>query len=343
MVIDDLSEPRIGEVRVRILAAGVAFTDVLIREGLYPGLPKVPFTPGYEIVGIIDKIGPEVEGLKIGQRIAALTVVGGYSEYICLPAHECVEVPTGVDATEAVGLVLQYVTAYQLLHRMAKVQAGDRILIHGAAGGVGTALLELGHLADLKMYGTDSATKHDLITNLGAIPIDYQQEDFKQQIHNLVPDGVDVVFDALGGRHLLASYQTLRSGGQLVCYGFSSALSTQRGRTLKVGSSMALLTLLKFWPDGRRAVFYSITDLKKRRPDWFREDLTTLLDLLVNGSIQPVIADRLPLADAAVAHKLLDQAEVRGQLVLLCGETPPSNLSEQRSDSSPVNHQPTSG
>lgn len=343
MVMNERPEPQVGEVGVRVLAAGVAFTDVLIREGLYPGLPKVPFTPGYEIVGIIDQMGPEVDGLKRGERVAALTVVGGYSEYICLPADECVQVPTGVDAAEAVGLVLQYVTAYQLLHRMARVQLGDRILIHGAAGGVGTAFLELGHLAGLKMYGTDAATKHDLIANLGATPIDDQREDFQQQIRRLVPDGIDVVFDAIGGRHLLASYQTLRPGGQLVCYGFSSALSSQRGRTLKVGSSMGLLTLLKFWPDGRRAVFYSIADLKKRQPDWFREDLTSLLDLLADGSIKPVIADRLPLADAAVAHELLDRAEVRGQLVLLCGETPEPDSSEQHSESSPVDHQSAPG
>ncbi|MGR3276336.1 medium chain dehydrogenase/reductase family protein [Acaryochloris marina NIES-2412] len=338
MVMDERPEPRAGEVGVRVLATGVAFTDVLIREGLYPGLPKVPFTPGYEVVGIVDQLGPGVAGLDIGQRIAALTVVGGYSEYICLPEHECVSVPPEVDVAEAVGLVLQYVTAYQLLHRIAKVQPGDLILIHGAAGGVGTALLELGHLAGLKMYGTDSASKHDLIANLGATPIDYQQQDFQQQIRRLTPNGMDVVFDAIGGRHLLGSYQTLAPGGQLISYGFSSALSAQWGRLLIVGGSMGLLTLLNIWPDRRRAVFYNIADLKRRQPNWFRDDLMSLLDLLVDGSIQPIIADCLPLTDAAAAHDLLDHAAVRGQLVLLCNETFQANSSKPESKSLPVEH-----
>ncbi|ABW32699.1 medium chain dehydrogenase/reductase family protein [Acaryochloris marina] len=338
IVMDERPEPRAGEVGVRVLATGVAFTDVLIREGLYLGLPKVPFTPGYEIVGIVDQLGSGVAGLDIGQRIAALTVVGGYSEYVCLPAHECVLVPPEVDVAEAVGLVLQYVTAYQLLHRIAKVQSGDRILIHGAAGGVGTALLELGHLAGLKMYGTDSTTKHDLIANLGATPIDYLPENFQPQIRRLTPNGMDVVFDAIGGRHLLGSYQTLAPGGQLISYGFSSALSAHWGRLLKVGESMGLLTLLSIWPDRRSAVFYNITDLKRRQPNWFRDDLTSLLDLLADGSIQPIIADRLPLADAAVAHNLLDHAAVRGQLVLLCDETFRANSSKPERKSSPVDH-----
>ncbi len=343
IVVDECPEPQVGEVRIRVLATGVAFTDVLVREGLYPGLPKVPFTPGYEIVGIVDQLGPEVEDLKTGQRVVALTVVGGYSEFICVPAAECVLVPDGVDSAEAVSLVLQYVTAYQLLHRIAKVQAGNRILIHGAAGGVGTALLELGHLIDLQMYGTDSATKQDLIANLGAVPIDYQQKDFRQEIRRLAPEGVDVVFDSIGGRHLLQSYQTLRSNGQLVSYGFSSALANQRGRLLKLGSSMGLLTLLKLWPDGQKAVFYSIADLKQRQPDWFQEDLKILLDLLANGSIQPIIADRLPLEDAAHAHELLDQSDVRGQLVLLCSQAAGSDSSERHSQSPSIDHRPAPG
>jgi NADPH:quinone reductase-like Zn-dependent oxidoreductase len=161
---DHLPEPQTGEVRVKILACGVAFTDILIREGLYPGIPKVPFSPGYEIVGVVDKLGAEVDTVELGQRVTALTIVGGYSEYICLPAAELVPVPAEVDTSEAACLVLQYVTAYQLLYRIAEVKPGNRVLIHGAAGGVGTALLELGKLLDLQMYGTASKAKHELVS-----------------------------------------------------------------------------------------------------------------------------------------------------------------------------------
>ncbi|RUR72892.1 medium chain dehydrogenase/reductase family protein [Chlorogloeopsis fritschii PCC 9212] len=315
---DELPEPQTGEVRVRILASGVAFTDVLIREGLYPGIPKPPFSPGYEIIGIVDKLGLGVSTLELGQRVVALTIVGGYSEYLCLPATELISVPKEVDALEAVSLVLQYVTAYQILHRIAKVKSGDRILIHGAAGGVGTALLELGKLAGLEIYGTASKSKHELVSSLGAIPIDYKNEDFVQRIYSLTGDGVDIVCDAIGGSHLLDSYKTLRKQGILINYGFSSALSGKRNRIFKLGASFILLLLLQLLPDGKKALFYNIAGFKKQHSDWFREDLTKLLDLLVHKQIKPIIADRLPLAAAARAHELLDCSAISGQLVLLC-------------------------
>jgi NADPH:quinone reductase-like Zn-dependent oxidoreductase len=315
---DELPEPQAGEVRVRILATGVAFTDILIREGLYPGVPKVPFSPGYEIVGVVDQLGVGVSDVHTGQRVVALTITGGYSEFLCLPATELVPVPEGVDAAEAVCLVLQYVTAYQLLHRIAQVKAGQSILVHGAAGGVGTALLELGKLANLKMYGTASKAKHQLVANLGGIPIDYQNEDFVERIRGLTNDGVDVVFDAIGGTHLLSSYKTLAPQGKLISYGFSSALNSKRGRILKLGASFLVLSLLKLLPDSHYTVFYNIARFKQQHPEWFREDLTTLLNLLSHQQIKPIIADRLPLEAAAQAHELLEHSAVSGQLVLLC-------------------------
>ena len=318
VVEDELPEPQVGEVRVRILATGVAFTDVLIREGLYPGIPKVPFSPGYEIIGVVDKLGTGVSTLELGQRVAALTIVGGYSEFLCLPASELVPVPAGVDSAEAVSLVLQYVTAYQLLHRIAKVKPGERILIHGAAGGVGTALLELGKLAGLEMYGTASQPKHELIARLGGIAIDYKHEDFVGQIRHFTRDGVDVVFDAIGGSHLIKSYKTLRKNGCLINYGFSSALATKSHRMLTFAANFVLLLMLKWLPDGHNVAFYNIAGFKKQHSDWFREDLTSLFNLLAQGQIKPVISDRLPLTQAAHAHELLDHSAVHGQLVLLC-------------------------
>lgn len=311
-------EPKVNEVRIKVIATGVAFTDVLIREGLYPGVPKPPFSPGYEIVGIVDKIGSQVSNCTLGQRIAALTIVGGYSQYLCLPETELIPVPETVDAYEAVCLVLQYVTAYQMLYRLAQVKAGEKILIHGAAGGVGTALLELGKRANLEMYGTASLAKHELIYGLGGIPIDYKHEDFVQKIHTLTHDGVDIVFDPIGGNHLIESYKILRKGGRIISYGFAGVLKQKYVRVMGIAYSFLLLSLLKLLPDGRKAEFYSIANLKQSYPKWFREDLTKLLRMLAHQEIKPIISDRLPLSEAIRAHELLDKSAICGQLVLMC-------------------------
>jgi NADPH:quinone reductase-like Zn-dependent oxidoreductase len=329
MVEDEVPEPKAGEVRVKILATGAALTDVLMREGLYPGVPKLPYSPGYDIVGLVDKQGPGVSQPSLGEHVLALTVTGGYSEFICLPAAELVAVPTGVDPIKAVCLVLHYVTAEQMLHRVAQVTPGQKILIHGAAGGVGTALLQLGKLAGLEMYGTASRAKHALVEELGGIPIDYKEEDFVARIRNLTGDGVDVVFDAMGGPHLWRSYKALRSGGKLVSYGAHSALASKGGKLLKAASGFVLLGLFNLIPDGRKTAFYSIETFKKQHPNWFREDLTHLLDLLAHGQIQPVIAQQIPLAEAARAHEWLDRAAVQGQIVLLCQEETPIEETDQ--------------
>ncbi len=315
---EELPEPKTGQVRVKILATGAAFTDVLMREGLYPGVPPLPYAPGYDIVGIVDQLGTGVSNLELGQVVIALTIVGGYAEYICLPADDLVSVPSGIDPFEACCLPLVYLTAYQMLHRIAEVKPGKRILIHGAAGGVGTAMLQLGKLLDLQMYGTASKPKHSVVSNLGGIPIDYKNEDFVQRIRKLTGNGVDVVFDTIGGNHLLRSYQVLRSQGQLIKYGVSSAVWAKSGKLLTDASSFMLLTLLKLLPDGRKAVFYNIASCKKRHPDWFHADLTELLNLLAQRKIQPLIAQRLPLSEATHAHELLDQSAVSGKIILLC-------------------------
>ncbi|MEB3336695.1 MAG: medium chain dehydrogenase/reductase family protein [Leptolyngbyaceae bacterium] len=322
MVEDELPEPKAGEVRVKVLATGVAFTDVMMREGVYPGVPKLPYSPGYDIVGTVDKLGAGVVSLAVGERIVALTMVGGYSEFLCVPAADLVSVPVGVDPVQAVSLVLHYTTAYQMLHRVARVKAGERIVIHGAGGGVGTALLELGRLADLEMYGTEAEAKHDLVAQLGGFPIDYQHEDFGDRLRQLAPEGVDAVFDSIGGNNLLRSYKTLRQGGRLVSYGFLSAFTGKGNKNFKIAATLLRVQILNLLPDGRRASFYNITALKAQHPDWYREDLTTLLNLLAQGQIQPIIADRLPLEEAARAHALLDQGAVSGKLVLMCNTSP---------------------
>src|SRR5512136_2646153 len=216
VVEEERPEPKDGEVRVSVLAAGVSLPDIMAREGIHPETPPVPFTPGWDLVGVVDRLGAGVLGVQPGQMVAAMPIHGAYAEFVCLPHHELVPVPSGLDAAEAVSLVLNYITAYQMLHRSAKVKPGQRVLIHGAAGGVGTALLQLGRLARLEMYGTCSSRGAQAVSDLGGIPIDYQHQDFVKEIHRLTGEGVDVVFDPIGGSHLWQSRKALRPRGRVV-------------------------------------------------------------------------------------------------------------------------------
>ena len=323
---EDLPEPRTGEVRLRILATGVAFADVFMRYGMYPNTPSLPFSPGYDVVGVIDRLGEGVSEFTASETAAALTMFGGYAQYLCVPARELTRVPAGVDPGEAVSLVLNYVTAYQMIHRVAALTAGQSVLIHGAAGGVGTAALELGKLAGLKMYGTASRGKHDLVTALGGIPIDYKSDDFVARILQMTSGaGVDAVFDAVGGSNWWRSYKTLRPGGKaaggtLIGYGMSSVIEGGKPSKLRGAASFALIGVLNILPDGKSARWYSITTEKQRHPEWFREDLARLLEMLREKKIRPQISERLPLREAQRAHQLIEHAKVTGKIVLLCQE-----------------------
>jgi len=224
VVEEECPKPKDGEVRVRVLAAGVSLPDLLMGEGVHPETPRLPFTPGWDLVGVVDRLGSGVPGIEPGQIVAALPITGAYAEFICLPQGELVPVPSGLDAAEAVSLVLNYVTAYQMLHRSAKVRAGQHVLIHGAAGGVGSALMQLGRLAGLELYGTCSSRGAPAVSDLGGIPIDYQHLDFVNEIHRLTSEGVDVVFDGIGGTHMWLSREALRPGGRVVAYGLTTSL-----------------------------------------------------------------------------------------------------------------------
>jgi NADPH:quinone reductase-like Zn-dependent oxidoreductase len=316
----ELPEPKSGEVRVKVLVTSAAFTDVWIRKGTYPDVKeKPPFSPGYDMVGVVDKLGEGAIHFKVGQRVADLTVIGAYSEYLCLPESRLTPVPEGLDPAEAVSLILSYVTAYQMLHRVAKVKRGQRILIHGAGGAGGTAMLQLGKLLDLEMYGTASKSKHELIRRLGATPIDYKSEDFVERIHNLTGDGVDAVFDSIGGDNFKRSFSVLRQGGKLVAYGFYNSVLGKGG---SIPLDFIRLMLWNLLPNGRSTAFFSIVPLRKKHADWFVEDLTKLFDLLAQNKIKPVIAARLPLTEAKRAHELIEQADVQGKIVLTVDETP---------------------
>jgi NADPH2:quinone reductase len=319
-------EPSAGEVRVRVLAAGVSLPDIMAREGIHPETPRVPFTPGWDLVGVVDRLGDNVRGIEPGQIVAAMPISGAYAEFVCLPERELVPVPSGLDAAEAVSVVLNYITAYQMLHRSACARMGQRVLIHGAAGGVGTALLQLGRLAGLQMYGTCSARGASTVSNLGGIPIDYRNQDFVAEVHRLTGEGVDVVFDPIGGAHIWRSRNTLRSGGRVVVYGHTTSLrdglaSGSRGRHRFRGMPIIALYVVGSWllPGRKRVVGYSIQWLKRLRPALFRQDLIVLLDLLRHRKIEPIVAQRFPLAEARHAHDLLGKGGVTGKIVLVPG------------------------
>lgn len=317
---EDRPEPQAGEARVKVQAAGVSAYDLMFRQsGKLPGTPRVPFTLGADIVGVVDKLGEGVSTVELGQRVAgatfALNNCGGYAEFLCLPASELVPVPSNVDPAEAVCLVINYLTAQAMLHQAAKVKHGERILVHGAAGGVGTALLQLGKLAGLKMYGTASKYNHELVSSLGAIPIDYRAEDFVKRIRSLTSDGVDVVFDPIGGaKQVWRSYQALRKGGRLVWFGMAA---TKKHGLRIIPLTLLMRLLLSLIPDGKQVPLAPSFDKDNA---WYRKTMTELLDLLADGSIKPVVAERIPLVEAVRAHELLERGGHAGKVVLIANE-----------------------
>jgi NADPH2:quinone reductase len=319
LVEEDLPNPRPGEVRLKMLAAGVSFADVLMREGIHPEARRPPFTPGWDVVGVVDVLGEGVGAVPLGATVAAMPIVGGYAEYLCLAETELVRVPPQLDPAEAVCLVLNYVTAYQMLHRSAQARPGETALVHGAAGGVGTALLQLARLHGIQTYGTASAGKLRTIEGLGGHAIDYKRSDFLKVIQGLPRGDVDIVFDGVGGWNLLRSWRALTRGGRLVAYGLESSLAGGKRdlkRLLSSATGWAAAYTLSLLTRHKRLLVYSIQMLKRRKPDWFRQDMATLFDLPGRGELKPVIDRRLPLEQAALAHELLGKGETVGKIVL---------------------------
>ena len=321
--------PGPGEVRVRVLASGVSFTDALIRAGTYLGGPKPPFTPGYELVGVVEELGPGCSSLREGDRVGALTVWGANAERVCVPEKYAVEVPEDLDPAEVVSLVFPYMTAYQMLHRAARVQPGETVLVHGAAGRVGTAVLELGMLAGLRLYGTASARDLAAVERLGAVAIDYRNEDFLARVRDLTGGkGVDVVIDGIGGAVALRSFRALRRGnpvrgdpgGRLITMGNYATLAQGRKSWrgwLEWYPATAAVALWGLLSPFRRVLGFRVQKLRIDHQDWFREDFGVLLELLRRGEIHPIVAERLPLSDVRRAHELLEQSAAKGKLVLV--------------------------
>lgn len=307
-------EPAAGEALVKVLASGVAFADVLCRQGRYPLAPKMPFTPGYDLVGVVEKVGKGASAWREGQCVAALLPkFGSNAEYVCVPVAWLTPVPAGVDLVKATAVILNYLTAYRILHHTAKAKSGERLLVHSAAGGVGTAVLQLGRALGLELYGTASAGKLDLVAGLGATPIDYRREDFAGRIRQLTNDGLDIVCDPVGGQTMVKSYQLLRRGGRLVNYGMAGT----GGGKIGVMRNIVRLAWYGLKRDGRQAFFYGSTpDLVKKENAWYQESLQALFAMLADGRIAPIIGATLPLSQIDEAHRLLETGKVTGKIIL---------------------------
>jgi len=317
----DVPVPKAGrcEVRVRVLASGVEYTDTLIRKHLYPqtSLRRPPFVMGYDLVGEVDQLGDGVSGFQLGERVADMTVVGSNAAYRTLRADQLTRVPPGVDPADAAALILSWTTAYQLLHRAACVQRGQRVLVQGAAGAVGQALLVLGRMHGLQLWGTARAEHATLIRELGGTPIDYQREDFTR----VLPGGFDVVFDGIGEDGYRRSFAALKRGGLLCAYGYTAGVQAQRG-IVPMMMWVARLYLWRWLPRGRRACFYSINATRARHPAWFKEDLECLFGMLANKAIRPRVAARISFDEVADAHRHLEGGGLQGKLVLCPSRAP---------------------
>jgi NADPH:quinone reductase-like Zn-dependent oxidoreductase len=319
VVENELRPPPAGEVRIKVLAASVSRPDVTVRTGdtLYHGTPlekKAPFVPGYAIVGTVDATGDGVTETAVGERVGVMTVTGGYTEYLYWKSDQLIPVPATVDPGDAVTLILNYIVAWQVLHRAAKVKTGEIALIIGASGGIGTALLQLSQLAGLKVYGLASSSKHHILATYGATPIDYHRQDFVQVVRQAEPQGIDVVLDGMSRMNYVeGGLSLLRRGGRLICFGDPGRLGT----LLRMLRTFAAVNLL---PDGKTFKLYgtSAYSLGARRS--YLEDWATLFKLLEEGKIKPVIAQRFPLLEAAEANRLLESGSVAGNVVLIAPE-----------------------
>jgi NADPH:quinone reductase-like Zn-dependent oxidoreductase len=316
----ELPTPTAGQVILRMDATGVSFAEQQMRRGKYYDQPPFPFVPGYDVVGTVTAVGPDVDAAMIGRRFAAVTKIGGWASSLLLDAADLVPVPDSVSAADAETVVVNGITAWQMLHRTARVPAGATIVVLGANGGVGSTLVQLARHAGITVIGTASTRHHDTVRELGAIPVDYRDPEMYQRIRELAPDGVDAVFDHVGGTGIKESWRLLRRGGTLVSYGTAATKDEEGNSQLPVLKSFARLALWNYLPNGRSAHFYNFW-AGKRRLDTFRnrlrEDLTQVLALVADGVLTPQVAARFPLADAGAALALAESRTVAGKVIIV--------------------------
>ncbi|WP_424952139.1 medium chain dehydrogenase/reductase family protein [Deinococcus sp.] len=321
-----LPAPSTGQALIQIDASGVSFAEQAMRRGLYPGQPKFPFVPGYDFVGRVLKVGPGVAQDLIGTRVAAVTKTGGWATHILVPALDLVPVPSDLDPALVETVIVNGVTAWQMLHRKAHVKAGQTILVHGANGGVGTVLCQLALHAGIRVIGTAAHRHHEALREMGVEPMDYNAPDLAARVRALAPDGVDAAFDHLGLESCRLSFGLLAPGGSLISYGVAAGLKdpSKSGLMTLIAVFLELIGQLTLWnvlPNARHASFYDfwaghmvgLTAFRRR----FHDDLTTLLGLLAQRAITPHIAARFPLSEAGAAMSLAESRTVHGKVVIV--------------------------
>jgi NADPH:quinone reductase-like Zn-dependent oxidoreductase len=308
-----------GQVVIRMEATGVSFAEQQMRRGRYYDQPPFPFVPGYDLVGTVAATGPGVDPALAGTRVAALVKTGGWATHVVVDAGDAVPVPEGVDAERAETMVINGITAWQMLHRTARVRAGGTVLVLGANGGVGSVLVQLARAAGLKVIGTASPRHHEALRAEGVTPLDYRVKDLAARVRALAPGGVDAVFDHVGGPGIVDSWRLLAPGGTLVAYGTASTRDDRGSKQWPVLKLLARVWLWNALPNGRRAHFYNVW-AGHRRIDRFRArlraDLTEVFEALRRGDITARVAARLPLTEAPEAMRLAESGTVAGKVIL---------------------------
>jgi len=312
--------PEAGQVVVAMEATGVSFAEQQMRRGRYYDQPPFPFVPGYDLVGRVVAVGTGASPDLLGTRVAALTKTGGWASQVLLDAADLVPVPDGVGAAEAETAVVNGITAWQMLHRKARIRAGQTILVHGANGGVGTVLVQLARSAGVQVIGTASARHHDALRRLGVLPVDYRTEDVPARVRELAPGGVDAVFDHVGGRSVIDSWHLLAPGGTLVSYGSAATRDDSGSKQWPVLKILGRVWMWNALPNGRHAYFYNVWGGRAFAKDRFRArlrtDLGQVFEALRRGEITARIAAELPLSRVAEAIRLAESGTVGGKVVL---------------------------
>jgi NADPH:quinone reductase-like Zn-dependent oxidoreductase len=319
-------QPEPGEVLIRVKASGVNFADILQRIGIYPRTPKPPFVPGLEVAGVVEKVGEagkpaDATDLRPGDAVVALTNFNAYAEWVTTPARLAFRIPAGMGFDEAAAIPVNYLTAYHSIVMMGNMLPGDRILIHGAAGGVGIAAVQIAKARGLTIFGTAGALKQETLRKMGVDhAINYESSDFLDVVQKFAPDGLEMVMDPIGGKSFAKSYQCLGSTGRLVIYGFSDPVGSGGKRSLWRGAK-SLIETPRFHPLRLLSKNASIIGVNLSRlqskPALLRREMSDLFEMYAAGKIKPVVGKRFPLADAAEAHRYIHGRKNIGKVVLL--------------------------
>jgi NADPH:quinone reductase-like Zn-dependent oxidoreductase len=311
-----------NEVLVRVRAVGMNFADLFARMGLYPGTPKPPFIPGLELAGVVERSAAEAEGepLRAGDRVAALTAFNAYAELVAVPARRVFRVPEAMPFEDAAAIPVNYLTAYHSMIVMGNLQSGDRVLVHGAAGGVGVAAVQLAKARGFVVFGTAGPAKQDFLRQLGVDhPIDHTREDFVEAVRRVAPGGIEMALDPVGGKSFRRSERCLGPTGRLVIYGFSASVGPD-GKRSRWRGLKALLQTPRFHPLALMRRNISVIGVHLGRLDaraaLLREELAELIELYTAGQIKPVIGKSFPLADATAAHRYMHSCQSIGKIIL---------------------------